>query len=210
MIRTNISALAWREFFRRHLVHSMLALVTVVAASGLVRVAAAGPLFTPPFPGYATGINPFFVAMGDLNGDGKADLVAIWQEGSSQQVRVFLGRDGGFEPDPVWTDRLQTGLGSETVTALAVGDVDADGCADVVLGRGLELAVLQNKPDGFVKVWSHMINPPLVTKITAVAVGRLAGSDPNQSLDIVTASNTPYDNSMTPVSTLYLHAFRPQ
>lgn len=153
------------------------------------------------------------LASGDLNGDGTADLVAIWQDGSNQQMRVFVGQGGGFIEDAVWTQRLQEGLGVHTVTALAVGDVDADGCADVVVGRGLELAIVQNQQNRFAKVWSQTISPPRVIEISAVAVGRLTSDAPSQSLDIVAASNTPYDKPMppaVPMSTLYLHAFRPQ
>ena len=154
------------------------------------------------------------LASGDLNGDGTADLVAIWQDGSNQQMRVFVGQGGGFIEDAVWTQRLQEGLGVHTVTALAVGDVDADGCADVVVGRGLELAIVQNQQDRFVPTWTQRIDPSSgVTEIAAVAVGRLTGSVPNQNLDVVAAGNTPYDEPMppeVPMSKLYLHALRPQ
>lgn len=154
------------------------------------------------------------VASGDLNADGKADLVAIWQGGGQQQVRVFLGGDAGFGEDPAWSKMLQDGLGSKLVTALAVGDVDADGCADVVVGAGLELAIVQNQQDRFVSAWMQPLDPSSgVSAIAAVAVGRLSGSDPNQRLDIVAAGNTPYDEPMpptVPMSKLYLHALRPQ
>ncbi|HRI49378.1 MAG TPA: VCBS repeat-containing protein [Pseudomonadota bacterium] len=154
------------------------------------------------------------VASGDLNADGKADLVVLWQADKSQQVRVFLGQAGGFGEDLEWTRELEAGLGKQavTVTALAVGDVDGDGCADVVIGQGLELAVLQNQQGRFVKIWSQGLDPSKAGReLTAVTVGRLAGSSPEQGPDIVAASNTPYDPTGTPpMSTLYLHAFRPQ
>src|SRR5204862_1293337 len=70
------------------------------------------------------------VAAGDVNGDGRADLVVGTGPGIAAQVRVLNGDDGstlraflpyGAFPGGVW---------------VAAGDVTGDGFADIVTGAG--------------------------------------------------------------------------
>jgi hypothetical protein len=70
-----------------------------------------------------------FVAIADIDGDGKNDIVTASTDGSGPQVNVFLNRGGAkfaapvsFISDP-----------EDFVTGLAVADVDGDGRLDVVL-----------------------------------------------------------------------------
>ncbi len=73
-----------------------------------------------------------FVAAGDVNGDGFADIVVGTDAGGGPAVKVFSGRDGtqlasyfAYEP---------TFLGGVRV---AVGDVNGDGVADVITTPGV-------------------------------------------------------------------------
>ncbi len=86
-----------------------------------------------PGASYDTGLNPGFVAVGDLNGDGKADLVVVnagarlpktdWQS----TVSVLLGNgDGTFRP----AVHYATGIFS---TAALIADLNGDGKADIVV-----------------------------------------------------------------------------
>src|SRR5262245_59259727 len=69
------------------------------------------------------GHSAWHVAVADLDGDGKADVVAAAGEG----VRVLLGNGrGGFRPAP--GSPFATGKGT---WQLAVGDVNGDGKPDV-------------------------------------------------------------------------------
>ncbi len=73
------------------------------------------------------------VALGDIDGDGRLDLV----EGNcGSPNRIYrnegLSQDGRLRLDHVlWTDGI-----SDTTTSIAVGDVDGDGLLDLVVGNG--------------------------------------------------------------------------
>src|SRR5207248_1170821 len=72
-----------------------------------------------------------FVAAGDVNGDGKADIITGAGPGGGPHVKVFSGADlallqSFFAYDPAFT-------GGVRVTA---ADVNGDGRADVTTGAG--------------------------------------------------------------------------
>jgi hypothetical protein len=81
--------------------------------------------FAPTFTG---GV---FVAAGDVNNDGFADIVAGMGPGAGPHVAVFSGRTGRLFRSFL-TD-VPTFHGGVTVAA---GDTDADGDADVITGAG--------------------------------------------------------------------------
>jgi hypothetical protein len=79
-------------------------------------------------PGFLGGV---YVAAGDVNGDGFADVVTGADAGGGPEVKVFSGKDGSVLRDffayaPTFTGGVR----------VAAGDVDGDGHADVVTGAG--------------------------------------------------------------------------
>jgi hypothetical protein len=77
---------------------------------------------------FAGGVN---VAVGDVNGDGKGDIITGADSGGGPHVEAFSGADGSvlrsfFAYVPAFT-------GGVTVGA---GDVDGDGKADIITGAG--------------------------------------------------------------------------
>src|ERR1039458_5352004 len=102
---------------------------------------------------YAAGNNPGAMAVADLNGDGKPDLVVVdsgvpaYSPKTPGAVYVYLNDgSGGFQPATVYA-------ASVTPNYVAVGDVNGDGKPDLVVATTngsfvYYLAVLLNNGDG--------------------------------------------------------------
>jgi len=79
-----------------------------------------------PFPGFTGGVN---VAVGDVTGDGTADIVVGAGAGGGPLVNVYDGTDGSFLKSFVAGDEA-----SRAGVSVAAGDIDQDGLADIVTG----------------------------------------------------------------------------
>src|SRR5262249_44945227 len=76
-------------------------------------------------------MNGVFVAVGDVNGDGYADIITGADAGGGPHVKVFSGKDGSLlysfmAYSPAFTGGVR----------VAAGDVDGDGKADIITGAG--------------------------------------------------------------------------
>jgi len=78
-------------------------------------------------PESATGGGPYALAVGDIDGDGKADLVV--SNADSNSVSVLLGNgDGSFKPQVAYA-------AGNYPQSLALGDFDNDGKPDIIVAN---------------------------------------------------------------------------
>jgi len=112
---------------------------------------------------YAVGTTPYSVAVGDFNGDGRADL-AVANEGSGT-VSVLLGNgDGTFQA------AVNYAVGT-TPGSVAVGDFNGDGKADLAVTNfnGTVSVLLGNGDGTFQAALNYRAGPS--PGVTSVAVG---------------------------------------
>ena len=82
------------------------------------------------YPGFFR--NGIYVAVGDVNGDGKDDIIVSPDAGGSQPVRVYDGSSGALLKSFYAFDRSYTGG-----VTVAAGDLDGDGRDDIITGAAI-------------------------------------------------------------------------
>jgi hypothetical protein len=137
---------------------------------------AAGSLEVAATP--STLVAPVHVDVGDVNGDGRPDLVAAVQGTLGQDVAVVLQQPDGSFAAPML---MPTGNGSSR--AVAVGDLNGDGRADLAATAGgnrpTDIAVFRQAADGTLSTAL-----PLPTYDVPVAA-RIVDVDGDDRLDLV-------------------------
>jgi hypothetical protein len=119
---------------------------------------------------------PNQVALADLNGDGKLDVVVSIWDGSEDEfgfsaVGVFLGNaDGTFQP----IVKYDSGADSDSIT---VADVNGDGKLDLLIGDGTTVAVLLGNGDGTFQPRAEY--PTIPPGTLTVGVGQVVVADIN-------------------------------
>src|SRR4029079_5659021 len=131
-------------------------------------------------------INTLSVAVGDVNGDGRADLVALTDNTSTNGDAVWVhlqGSDGTLGP-PSWS----YGAGKPGVIgagAIAIGDVTGAVCADIVLATVYALDVFPQLAGGGLGA------PVAVSDSVWLAALRIGDFNRDGRLDVAAPAQTP-------------------
>src|ERR1051326_1294527 len=115
---------------------------------------------------YSVGNQPRSIVAGDLNGDGRPDLVAVNE--FSTNVSILLGKgDGTFQPATHYT------VGYRPLS-LVLGDFDHDGKLDLAVGNygTVGISVLRGNGDG---TFQTAVTYDETTAATSLAVGDFNG-----------------------------------
>lgn len=121
------------------------------------------------------------VALGDINGDGRIDLITVSDQGGS----VFLGQaGGGLSYDSTISTKLTGALAGSVPTAIAAADMDADGNDDLIVASGTSLQVVYPLPGGTFTVSAAL---PGLDGTDTIAVGPVDGKT-NSGPDIAISS----------------------
>jgi hypothetical protein len=138
-----------------------------------------------PAQSFATGRNSQNVAVSDLNGDGKPDLVVTNTAYGQESISVLLGNgDGTFQSQQM----LDVG---NFITSVGIADVNGDGKPDLIVGVGIG----SGPPSGAIAVLLGNGNGTFQSPRTFAAgsePGRIAIADVNGDgrPDVVVAGNT--------------------
>lgn len=168
-----------------------------------------GQLYASPVPAPGSDLNwtavgsppasgaTALIAMADLDGDQAEDLA--WVHSTTGQVAVFKGSSSGFTLHGPLSKSLQLAVdglsvsSSKPVTALALGDVDGDAKAEVVVVQSGQVVVLLG-PDGCQRTdyqvgWKATLTTPAGQKEEQTAVA-LRGSGVPGGADLLVAVTT--------------------
>src|SRR6185312_8008088 len=104
--------------------HAVFTRTLQAGQSALAPAVSGNPLFSPVVAYDAGGVNTDSIAIGDLDGNGKPDLIVVNPSGT---VGVLLANgDGTFKPAVTYNSGYSS-------TSGAVADVDSDGKPDVLV-----------------------------------------------------------------------------
>ncbi len=124
--------------------------------SVLRNISTSGVLSFAPKVDFATGSSPRFVAIGDMDGDGKSDL-AITNQGSNT---ISILRNTSNNATVSFTTKVDFITNTQPNT-LAIGDIDGDGKPDLAIENGGNtVSLYRNNPQIF---------PPSITSFAPLS-----------------------------------------
>lgn len=166
-------------------VRRLALLMALTAAAGAARAQGATFGFDPYVAYGGGGDEAVAVAIGDVTGDGRPDVVVVNDiNGAGKHpgaVAIYAQSDDGSLAPPQFVPVTQQ-AGNQI--GLALADIDRDGVADIVVGHGA-ISVIRRQADGSFAV-SAVQSAPLVHSIAASDV------DGDGWVDLIGAPGTVY------------------
>ncbi len=151
-----------------------LAVVTVDNSAGAVFVLPAPGL--SPQTSYPVGNGPVSIAVGDLNGDGIADLAVLNQ--SDETVTVLAGQPGGTftAVGSAFTVLATSGLAGATLVPewVTVGDVNGDGILDLIVSVSDALSLGGDTVNYFINQGNATFAAPVAVPAAATGFSPLS------------------------------------
>jgi hypothetical protein len=144
---------------------------TFVSCLLLAHTGYAGINFSP-VPPVNVGPHPEFMAAGDLNNDGKTDIVVI--SPTSKEIDTFIAAD---TPSKFAPAQVLTIPGSRKLQGVTLGDLNADGRLDLVVAdQAIQVIwVLLGRGDGTF-LTPFQVTIAMSRRLTAVAIANFDGS----------------------------------
>jgi|GEM_PF-318497 len=143
----------------------------------------------PDFTGktdFAVGGNPVYVALADINKDGKTDIITA--NGNTNNVTILINETDNNSLTPVFSSRYDFNTGNRPV-AVAIADINNDSWPDIVTSNyyGESISVLLNvtEPGSAVPAFSEKTDLPVGTAPIELSLPDINGDG---KADIATAN----------------------
>jgi hypothetical protein len=167
---------------------------STASVSVLVNTTGTGGI-TPSFAAhqdFATLDRPFFIGVGDFNGDGRPDLAVADSFTGAGSVSILLNTSVAGVASPSFVDHQDVATGSSP-HGVALGDFNGDGRPDLAVA---------NYYSGTTSV---LLNTP-ATIANDLAIGTIINDDPVPSVQFTTASQSASEGASTMTITAQLSA----
>ncbi len=140
---------------------------------------------------FTTGANPYWIAVGDLDGDGKPDIAVADFYG--QAISIYRDQSSAGTVDASsFASKIDVSTGTNLPTAVAIADIDGDGKLDLIVTNGTSNTVsifLNTTVPGGAISFASKVDLPTGSYANHVAVGDLDG-DGNPDIVVANSNDT--------------------